>query len=401
MDGPWESVCRAVEDRRAELHDELRDAVESKVADFRFADPAADERAHRLREDIIDAEIATLRTGDVPTLGFMVDLGRQMGAARLPLEHHFTAHRAAYPLLLDAALHAARGWPSDHAAELVRRHNRYATATTEAYLLGYLEARDADVVDNPVAARRFFTEITTPHRGWSPNAARQAATLGIDEDTLCCAVLGTWTSLGNLAPDTFGRRTSAWLSMVPAPNLLLTDGHLDGLVVAEAGTGRILDTLAAAVESFRADGVCGLRLGISSCLPAGRGPELAREAALAHEATDEHRPVLDATNLSVLDYLVAVRGANASHLVPEGVRRLHALVDRTDPSCRRVLEVWHELDGDLRAVAAHLHCHPNTVLNRLRTVTETTGFDPRTPRGIVALLVGLATLDQVATGPPA
>ncbi len=396
VDDPWRYLGAALSARRAALHNDLRDAVESEVADFRFTDPAAEERAFQLREAIIDAEIATLSSGDVPPLRFMVDLGRAVGHTRLPLEHHFTAHRAAYPLLLDAALEAARAWPPDDVAELVRRHNQYATATTEAFVEGYVESREADVVDNPRAARRFLDEILTTRGGWTASATRQAATLGMTEHTPCCVVAGSWASLGTLRTDALARRLSAWLAMVPAPNLLVADHHVDGVVLGGDGVARVVDTLRAAVDALRSDGVVGLRVGVSSILEAGQGLELAREARLAHDATTEHRPVVDAANLGVLEYLVAVGGVNAAHLVPEGVRNLHRVADRNSPSAREVLAQWHDLDGDLRGVAARLHCHPNTILNRLRTVAETSGFDPRTPRGILTLLVGLATLDHAS-----
>ncbi|MGZ5400088.1 MAG: helix-turn-helix domain-containing protein [Nocardioides sp.] len=50
--------------------------------------------------------------------------------------------------------------------------------------------------------------------------------------------------------------------------------------------------------------------------------------------------------------------------------------------------------GSAARVAEHLHCHPNTVLNRLRAVATLTGSDPRRPGELLRLVTELAILDR-------
>ncbi|MBS2963307.1 helix-turn-helix domain-containing protein [Actinocrinis puniceicyclus] len=63
------------------------------------------------------------------------------------------------------------------------------------------------------------------------------------------------------------------------------------------------------------------------------------------------------------------------------------------PDLLETLRVFLQEDYDRRRTAARLGLHPNTVDNRMARVTELTGLDPATPRGVALLMTTLALRD--------
>ncbi|MGZ5404570.1 MAG: helix-turn-helix domain-containing protein [Nocardioides sp.] len=98
-------------------------------------------------------------------------------------------------------------------------------------------------------------------------------------------------------------------------------------------------------------------------------------------------------SLDPVHYLVAISDSDARLVVSAGARRLHQVRERTTPSSREILDAWRR-HGSAARVAQHLHCHPNTVLNRLRAVATLTGSDPRRPGELLRLVTELAILDR-------
>ncbi|HZU56911.1 MAG TPA: helix-turn-helix domain-containing protein [Actinocrinis sp.] len=70
---------------------------------------------------------------------------------------------------------------------------------------------------------------------------------------------------------------------------------------------------------------------------------------------------------------------------------LDPLADR--PDLLHTVRVYLEEGYDRRRTAGRLGLHPNTVDNRLARVTELTGLNPATPRGVALLLTALALHD--------
>lgn len=392
------TIARAVNRRRPELHGLLQEAVEAVVPDFKFTDPEADDRARVLRDAIIDAEIESLRSGVVPPLEFMADLGALMAQAGLPLDHHYAAHRVSYPILLDVALEEADAAGASAALRrtLVRRHHEYTSATTEAYVSAWFEARQLTSLEEQGSTRRFLETIGGSDDAWSPKLVRLAESFGLDRHTPCFAVVVTWADLpDDVTPELLHRRITAWLSLADVRPILAAGSTLEGLVMGTAAQEhRVRETLRRAVAELARDGVVDPRIGISACRPARFAAELFEQAHVAHAAATSASPCRLLRDVGALDYLVAVSTPSAAHLTGDGTRRLHAERDATSPTCREVLDSWVEHRGELRATAAALHCHPNTVLNRFRRIREISGLDPRDPRGLLRLVVDLALLDQ-------
>lgn len=63
------------------------------------------------------------------------------------------------------------------------------------------------------------------------------------------------------------------------------------------------------------------------------------------------------------------------------------------PDLLHTVRVFLEEQYDRRRTARRLSLHPNTVDNRLARVTELTGLDPATPRGVALLMTALALRD--------
>ena len=79
----------------------------------------------------------------------------------------------------------------------------------------------------------------------------------------------------------------------------------------------------------------------------------------------------------------------------ESAQPLSALLDplSTRPDLLHTVRVFLEEQYDRRRTASRLNLHPNTVDNRLARVTELTGLDPATPRGVALLMTALALRD--------
>jgi hypothetical protein len=79
----------------------------------------------------------------------------------------------------------------------------------------------------------------------------------------------------------------------------------------------------------------------------------------------------------------------------ESTQSLGALLDPLTerPDLLRTLRVFLDEEYDRRRTARRLGLHPNTVDNRLSRVTELTGLDPSTPRGVALLMTALALRD--------
>ena len=79
----------------------------------------------------------------------------------------------------------------------------------------------------------------------------------------------------------------------------------------------------------------------------------------------------------------------------ESAHLLSALLDplASRPDLLHTVRVFLDEQYDRRRTARHLGLHPNTVDNRLARVTELTGLDPATPRGVALLMTALALRD--------
>ena len=137
-------------------------------------------------------------------------------------------------------------------------------------------------------------------------------------------------------------------------------------------------------------------------VPCGVGP-LARGLARVPRAVRVAEQVAGTLPASatgparLADTALAVAAAGLGS-VREDVARdvLHEVLALSPPERDRLLEVVdvYAATGSVAATAERTYCHRNTVLNRLRRVTECTGLDLAVPDQAVVLLLALAAWRQ-------
>jgi thiamine biosynthesis lipoprotein ApbE len=71
------------------------------------------------------------------------------------------------------------------------------------------------------------------------------------------------------------------------------------------------------------------------------------DASVAVTATNSVEPVRWLAGMTALDYLVATSTPFIRRLVTDGSTTLHTLDDKTDPTCRHVLDTLCEHQADL------------------------------------------------------
>lgn len=86
-----------------------------------------------------------------------------------------------------------------------------------------------------------------------------------------------------------------------------------------------------------------------------------------------------------LDALLVADGDRAAELVTAVLGGLGSRDTRDEELLLRTIEAWFEHGGSGTRAAAALHCHRNTVLNRLARVAELTGRDITDPRAAAEL----------------
>lgn len=133
------------------------------------------------------------------------------------------------------------------------------------------------------------------------------------------------------------------------------------------------------------------RWGLGTVVRADRAPESLDTALIALRLTDERDRIVDAAELGSL--LLLARAFDADH-PPADVVALAALDERS----RHVLRALVEAES-MRSASAALGMHHSSVQARHESLTQTLGYDPRTPLGraryvAAALVMKLAELAE-------
>jgi len=113
------------------------------------------------------------------------------------------------------------------------------------------------------------------------------------------------------------------------------------------------------------------------------------EAGSALRLTSTERPVLVLGEMPALDYLLASADDTARRLVPAAVRQLAVSGNATDAALVRTFDVYVLCGLNVQRTAAALPAHANTVHDRLRRLTERTGYDLRNVEHVMRLATEL------------
>jgi DNA-binding PucR family transcriptional regulator len=93
-----------------------------------------------------------------------------------------------------------------------------------------------------------------------------------------------------------------------------------------------------------------------------------------------------------LDALLVADGERAAELAAAVLGGLRDRDPRDEELLLGTVEAWFEHGGSGTRAAAALHCHRNTVLNRLARVADLTGRDINDPRGAAELYAAVRAL---------
>lgn len=377
----WESLVDAVAGQ-------LPDLVEKFLARI-LPDPAYGESGLTL-EDLrrsshssFSAMLAALggRGPDVETLGTIAaDLGARRARQGVPLESLVRAIRMDFSVLWEALSAPSLG--ADPAllvekAEVVwRTVDLFASCVQERYLaeLEEIERADADL------QHQYLTQLLAAAEPSAADLARIAGALRVDaRAAFLVAAIDRNDSL------TVRRRLRA---RPPRDADIFTydKGH-HTLVIrrrdASAGErltfqeASLFDGMAAGVAP-PAEGIAGVRIAVSAAR------EIMADLPMGSVGvfTLRHRW------LSITAHRLAQVGCGPGQFVFPSLRRC------TDQERERLLEavgVFLEA-GSLIETAARLHCHRNTVVNRLAAFEKHTGLNLQKPRDAAAALLALASV---------
>ncbi|MEU4038955.1 PucR family transcriptional regulator [Streptomyces collinus] len=344
-----------------------------------------------LPEEMRDVEIAA--TARHAIRGFLrhvrglpdIDIGvfRERAAERaeegLPLVQLLRGYHLGAEVVLDTLSELAR--PGEQAAlqSLTRIQLRALQAVvenvTEAYLTG--------LADQQGAVRELARALL---RGERPAEVAARHGLSLESGYLVLS-LRTPEPQTPLAARRLLRRALARLAPLAEGRVLSLPEDYGGCVLLPSRIA--LDAVAEQLSSRRPPApVVGAATADSpEGVPAAA--ERARRIAAVADTPGLHR---------LRDVLLEYHVAAATDSAPELGALLEPLAGQ--PGLTATVAAFLDCDFDRRRTAQALDVHPNTVDNRLSRVTELTGIDPRTARG-VQLLGAALTLHRVAPpGPP-
>ncbi|MFE8946137.1 PucR family transcriptional regulator [Streptomyces sp. NPDC007856] len=292
----------------------------------------------------------------------------------LPLVQLLRGYHVGAEVLLDALSELAR--PGEEAAlqSLTRMQLSALQATVENVTEAYL----AGLAGQQGAARELARALI---RGDEPEEVAARHGLSLESGYLVLSVR-TPEPATPLAARRLLRRALARLAPLAEGRVLSLPDECGGCVLLPSRTA--LDAVAGRLSSRlpTAPIVGAATAGTPKEVPAAA--ERARRIAAVADQPGVHR---------LRDVLLDYHVAGATDSAPE----LAALLEPLDsqPGLTATVAAFLDCDFDRRRTAQALDVHPNTVDNRLARVTELTGVDPHTARG-VQLFGAALTLHRIA-----
>ncbi len=368
-----EALLERLASRRGEMAEDMLATLRREVAAYTAAE-GEELTALRLHcSDLVDAFLATSRTGRVPR-GQAVEFVREMGArgARdgVELEVLLRGYRInAATLTHWVGEQASATTPEGLRAALAvtRMVMEYTDSVSSALAEAFVRESNRLLAEAGSLERDLLEDLLAGRSGAAVEARVRAA--GLEP--------GAALQVSVVAASDLGRAVEAvdhQLRMARVGGLRVA--RHDELVVvapAEASLRQLLGW-AAAREPLTA----GISLPLSALgeIPRAHG-EARRALALAPAGG-----ILRLADLALLDYLLAEADDTARRIGPSGV-------DRLDAPLRETVLAYAASDLNVGATARRLHVHPNTVHYRLGRVERLTGRDVRRFANVVDLVAAL------------
>ncbi|WP_369386613.1 PucR family transcriptional regulator [Streptomyces sp. CG1] len=279
----------------------------------------------------------------------------------LPLVQLLRGYHVGAQVLLDALSELAR--PGEEAAlqSLTRMQLSALQATVENVTEAYL----AGLADHQGAARELARALI---RGDEPREVAARYGLSLEPGYLVLSVQAPEPRTP-VAARRLLRRVLARLAPLAEGRVLSLPDECGGCILLPSRTA--LDAVAGRLSSRLPTAP------IVGAAPAGTPEEVPAAAERARRiAAVADKPGLHRLRDVLLDYHLS----GAADSAPE----LGALLEPLDrqPGLTATVAAFLDCDFDRRRTAQALDVHPNTVDNRLARVTELTGVDPHTARGV-------------------
>jgi hypothetical protein len=128
-------------------------------------------------------------------------------------------------------------------------------------------------------------------------------------------------------------------------------------------------------------------------------PEAVNQALLALRCVPPQETGVHAYGSAPIDTILAAHPRYAAELSERTFGVLHR-IDRADARMLlETLQTWYDTDGSTSACAVRLHCHRNTVLNRLERIAQLTGKSVMKPRQAAELFAALRATTIIGESP--
>jgi hypothetical protein len=321
----------------------------------------------------VDAFLATARTGQVPrgrSLEFVQAAGEAGARAGLELETLLRGYRTNATILTY--------WVGENATATTDEGLRAALAVTRM-VMEYTDSVSAALAEAfLIESRRLLAEAGSAQRDLLEELLAGRAGEELDSRAHTFGLTpGASLQVAVAMAAEFGRAAEAVDSQLRMARVggLRVARHDEIVIVAPADSSlRTMLERASAREPL----VAGISLPVSALgdIPRAHG-EARRALALA-----PHGGVLQLSDLTLLDYLLAGADSTALRLGPSGV-------DTLDEPLRATVLAYAANDLNVGATARRMHLHPNTVHYRLGRVASLTGRDLRSFSDVVDMVAAL------------
>lgn len=194
--------------------------------------------------------------------------------------------------------------------------------------------------------------------------------------------------------------TLSRMSPADAPGIVvLRQGEVVAILSVSRGGRSALERWQREVELLRERGVA-LAAGVSTeHATLADVPEAYAEARIARDGLRGRPGVIALPRLRLFDYLTLREDVTARRLIRPAVRRFVEEDAEREAALIKTLVAYAECDLNATTAAARLHLHPNTARYRLDRVAEKTGYDIRSVRDVIELLIVIRLLDSLSDSP--
>ena len=349
--------------------------IVEEIPAYTLGTPSEDDLRRSVDHNV--RSILDTMAGGRPRLEAPQETGQQRADQRFALADVLQAFRLGGRVIWDELTEVGRALGSGAEAQLSvgaalwTAIDGHSTMVSTAY-----HERELSIVrrDAERMAAAFDQLVTTPELSMA-ELDRLAAELGVARD-------GAFVLL-SLDPHTNPSPHRRWIETAVvglAGRAVFRQDAVRHLGLVQVGTMHDVETIVAGLARS-VPGTVGVGtpyVDLATTTVAIRQAELARlsgDDALTRYGDHPLRQVLAAAPSHAEDAASAILG--------------HLLADELLLS---TLATWVSVGGSTAECAAHLHCHRNTLTNRLQGIARLTGRDPSTPRGAAELVLALEAL---------